>query len=65
MGNEILINDGSNQRNDFVCFTRILNFITHFELNNADMLEYTVKSTYRFLYKRGDFINMKQLYYTL
>ena len=51
--NKILINDSSNLRNDIVCFARILSLITHFELNNADMLEYTVKSTYRFLYKRG------------
>ena len=51
--NRILINDSSNLRNDIVCFARIFSLIIHFELNNIDMLEYTVKSTYRFLYKRG------------
>ncbi len=37
---------------DIHCFTRILNLILHFELGNTDLLEYLVKSTYRFLYKR-------------
>ena len=50
--NKIISDATLNVRNDIVCFARILNLITHFELGNSDMLEYTVKSTYRFLYKR-------------
>ena len=51
--NKIIMNDSFNLRNDIVCFARILNLITHFELGNIDMLEYTVKSAYRFLYKKA------------
>ena len=38
---------------DIQSFTRILNLIIHYELKNNDLLEYIVKSTYRFLYKRN------------
>ena len=51
--NKIISNYTINLRNEIACFARILNLITHFELGNADLLEYVVKSTYRFLYKRG------------
>ena len=51
--NKIFSIDSSNHRKDIVCFARILNLIIHFELGNVDMLEYVVKSTYRFLYKKG------------
>lgn len=34
-------------REDAYAFTRIFNLIIHFELGNNDLLEYTVKSTYR------------------
>jgi len=40
-------------RSDIYCFARILNLINHYELGNEDILEYIVKSTYRFLYKRN------------
>ena len=38
---------------DLYCFSCILNLIIHFELAHFDLLEYIVKSTYRYLYKRG------------
>jgi hypothetical protein len=38
-------------RQDFHCFARILNLVAHFELGNDELVEYQVKSTYRFLYK--------------
>jgi hypothetical protein len=38
-------------RQDFHCFSRILNLVAHYELGNEDLLEYQVKSVYRFLYK--------------
>ena len=40
-------------RQDLLCFARIINLMLHFELQNFDLLEYIVKSTYRFLHKRG------------
>ena len=51
--NKIISNYTINLRNEIICFARILNLITHFELGNTDSLEYIVKSTYRFLSKRG------------
>lgn len=38
-------------RQDFHSFARILNLVAHYELGNEDLLEYQVKSVYRFLYK--------------
>lgn len=48
-----------NQRNpdyreDIQAFARILNLIAHFEMGNAQLVEYQVKSVYRFLAKNKD-----------
>ena len=42
-------------RSDVLVFARILNIISHYELDNTDLMEYNVRSTYRFLLKKGDF----------
>ena len=48
----ILLNDKElKHREDIHSFARILNLIIHYELGNDDLLEYIVKSTYRFLSK--------------
>jgi hypothetical protein len=41
-------------REDIQCFARILNLIAHFELGTADLLDYQIKSVYRFLSNMGD-----------
>lgn len=41
-------------RSDIQCFARILNLIAHFEMENYDLIEYLVKTTYRFLAKMKD-----------
>lgn len=41
-------------REDIQCFTRILNLIAHFELGTDDLLDYQIKSVYRFLSNMGD-----------
>ncbi|MDA3893729.1 MAG: hypothetical protein PF517_18860 [Salinivirgaceae bacterium] len=41
-------------RSDIQCFSRMLNLITHFEMNNFELIEYLVKNTYRFLSKMKD-----------
>ena len=38
---------------DVNCFAKIINLIIHFELGNDEHLEYIVKSTYRYLYKKN------------
>ena len=44
---------------DIQCYARILHLIAHFELGNYSLLEYLVKSVYRFLGKMED-LNMVQ-----
>ncbi|MCO6500694.1 MAG: hypothetical protein J5I47_09985 [Vicingus serpentipes] len=41
-------------REDIQSFARILNLIAHYELGNDELLEYQVKSTYKFLLKLED-----------
>jgi len=41
-------------KQDVQCFARILNVVAHYELGNDDLVEYQLKSTYRFLSKYGD-----------
>jgi hypothetical protein len=41
-------------RQDIQCFARILNLIAHYELGNAQLVEYQIKSVYRFLAKMED-----------
>jgi hypothetical protein len=51
----LLINQKNpDYREDIQCFARILNLIAHFELGNAQLVEYQVKSVYRFLSKMKD-----------
>lgn len=51
----LLINQKNpDYREDIQCFARILNLIAHFELGNAQLVEYQVKSVYRFLSKMED-----------
>jgi hypothetical protein len=40
-----------NQRSDILCFSMIMRMIIQFEMQKQDLLEYTVRSVYRFLYK--------------
>ncbi|WPP51122.1 hypothetical protein [Catalinimonas niigatensis] len=48
-------------REDVHCFARILNLISHFELGNTDIIDYYIKSTYRFLLSKDD-LNHYQRY---
>ncbi|MFL5811909.1 MAG: hypothetical protein ACJ749_20465 [Flavisolibacter sp.] len=46
-----IINWKVDLRNDLQCYARLLNLIAHYELGNFDLLEYLVKSVYRFMAK--------------
>ncbi|MEM1323288.1 MAG: hypothetical protein AAGG75_23685 [Bacteroidota bacterium] len=49
----LLLNDPDlKTREDIHCFGRILSLFIHYELGNDQLLEYIVKSTYRFLSRR-------------
>ena len=41
-------------REDIHCFARILNLVSHYELGNTDVIDYYIKSTYRFLLMKDD-----------
>ncbi len=48
-----------NLREDIQCYARLLHLIVHFELGHTDLLEYIIKSVYRFLAKMED-LNLVQ-----
>ncbi len=52
--NKIINQPSSEIRGDIQCFARILNLIAHFELGNEILVEYQIKSVYRFLIKMED-----------
>lgn len=52
--NKVIQFKDSSLREDIQCFARILNLISHFELGNNELVEYQVKSVYRFLIKMGE-----------
>ena len=47
-------------REDIHCFARILSLIAHFELNNQQLVEYQVRSTYRFISKMNDMNSVQE-----
>lgn len=44
-----IINQSSDLRIDIQCYTRLLHLIAHYELNNFDLIQYRLKSVYRFM----------------
>jgi len=56
---QILDNFADDTGSDYQCFARILRLVIQFESGKSDLLEYTVKSTYRFLYKRNMMYKME------
>lgn len=52
--NRIINQKNPDYREDIQCFARILSLIAHFEIGNALLVEYQVKSVYRFLSKMKD-----------
>lgn len=49
--NEVLNDNEQNLRQDIYSFSRLLNLVLHYELENYDFLEYVIKSTNRYLSK--------------
>ncbi|WP_020532723.1 hypothetical protein [Flexithrix dorotheae] len=52
--NKIINTSDIDLREDIHCFARIVNLVSHYELGNTDVIEYYIKSTYRFLLKKDD-----------
>ena len=47
-------------REDIHCFSRILSLIAHFELGNQSLVEYQLRSTYRFIRKMNDLNSVQE-----
>src|SRR5690606_20276829 len=47
-------------REDIHCFARLLNLYNHYEMGNVDIVDYYIKSTYRFLLKKDDLGNYQK-----
>jgi tetratricopeptide (TPR) repeat protein len=47
----MIINWKVDLRNDLQCYSRLLHLIAHYEIGNFDLLEYLIKSVYRFMAK--------------
>ncbi len=58
--NLIINRKNPDYRADIQCFARILNLIAHYELGNAQLVEYQVKSVYRFLSKMEELHAVQQ-----
>ncbi len=56
-----ILNETSELREDLYCVEKILNLIVHYELGNNDLLEYLVKSSFRFLYKKKRLLAFENL----
>jgi tetratricopeptide (TPR) repeat protein len=52
--NKITQKKNPDYREDIQCFARILSLIAHYELGNLQLLEYQIKSVYRFLLQMQD-----------
>lgn len=52
--NKIINTQEGELREDIHSFARIVNLICHYELGNTDVIDYYIRSTYRFLLKKGD-----------
>lgn len=57
--NRIINFKAGSLRGDIQCFARLLNLIAHYELGHFNLLEYLVKSVYRFLARMED-LNLVQ-----
>ncbi|NVO10858.1 MAG: hypothetical protein HXX16_12905 [Bacteroidales bacterium] len=59
--NQIINDRETDLRSDIHCFARILSLISHYELNNLDLIDYHIKSTYRFLAKKDDLHHFQKI----
>ena len=51
----------TNLRADLQCSARLINLIIHYELGNYELVDYSLKSTYRFIFKRDRMYKVERL----
>ena len=49
-----IINQKGDLRTDLQCYARLLHLIAHHELGYSELLEYLIKSVYRYMAKMGN-----------
>jgi len=59
--NRIINTEDKDLRQDIHCFSRIMALVAHYELDNSDIIDYYIRSTYQFLLKMNDLHNFQQL----
>jgi len=55
-----IINWKVDLRTDLQCYSRLLHLIAHYELGNFDLMEYLIKSVYRFMAKMGNLSGVEE-----
>src|SRR6185437_15141919 len=55
-----IINWRVDLRTDLQCYSRLLHLIAHYELGNFQLLEYLIKSVYRFMAKMGNLSRVEE-----
>jgi hypothetical protein len=55
-----IINWKVDLRTDLQCYSRLLHLIAHYELGNFELLEYLMKSVYRFMAKMGNMSGVEE-----
>lgn len=55
-----IINWKTDLRSDLQCYARLLHLIAHYELGNYDILEYLMKSVYRFMAKMENLTKVEE-----
>jgi len=59
--NKVLNDNEQNLRQDIYSFSRLFNLVIHYELGNLDLLEYIIKSTFRYLNKKEKDYNIENI----
>lgn len=62
--NSIINSNLFKAREDFACWTRMLDLVVHFELHNYDLLEYKIKSAKNFIEKKGKIYQVEELFFS-
>jgi hypothetical protein len=58
--NRIFTSENIDLREDIHSFSRILSLIAHYELGNEDVIEYYIRSTYRFMLRKKDLYSFQK-----
>ncbi len=59
-----IINQKAELRSDLQCYARLLHLIAHYELGHFQLLEYLIKSVYRYMAKMGNLRRVEEEIFT-